>query len=146
MDHEERLARHDLTDEEWARLAPLLPGNAPQGRRWADHRRVVNGVFHRVRAGCPWRDLPERYGPWQTVYERHRRWSADGTWEAILDALRAGCDQDEGAQWAVAIDSTVVRAHQHAAGARREPPQDVPAERLAPIALSAPARTGGRIE
>ena len=127
-------------------MAPLLPGNAPQGRRWADHRRVVNGVFHRVRAGCPWRDLPERYGPWQTVYERHRRWSADGTWEAILDALRAGCDQDEGAQWAVAIDSTVVRAHQHAAGARREPPQDVPAERLAPIALSAPARTGGRIE
>jgi transposase len=127
-------------------LASLLPADARQGRRWADHRRVVNGVFHRVRAGCPWRDVPERYGPWQTLYERHRRWSADGTWEAILDALRAGCDQDERAQWTVAIDSTVVRAHQHAAGARREPPKDVPAERLETAVLSNPVGTGGGIE
>jgi len=143
MDDDERLKRHDLTDEEWARLEPLLPAHPRQGRRWADHRMVINGVFHRVRAGCPWRDLPVQYGNWKTVYNRHRRWSADGTWEQILDALRAGCDQVEGAEWAAAIDSTVVRAHQHAAGARHEPPKDVPAERLEPVALSAPARAGG---
>ena len=104
---------------------------------------VINGVLHRTRAGCPWRDLPAQYGPWKTVYNRHRRWS-DGTWETILDALRVGCDQDEGEDWAVAIDSTIVRAHQHAAGARHEPPQDVPAERLATATLSAPVGTGGR--
>lgn len=99
-----------------------------------------------MRAGCPWRDLPERFGPWQTVYNRHRRWSGDGTWEQILQELRSGCDVGQGAQWAVAIDSTVVRAHQHAAGARRIPPADIPAERLTPAVLSAPVHTGGGIE
>jgi hypothetical protein len=67
----------------------------------------------------------------------------DGTWEKILDQLRAGCDQAEGAAWTVAADATVVRAHQHAAGARREPPKDVPAERLAVAQLSVPVRAGG---
>jgi transposase len=143
---EQRLKRHDLTDQEWARLEPLLPSHPRQGRRWADHRTVINGVFHRTRAGCPWRDLPERFGPYTTVYNRHRRWSGDGTWERILDELRTGCDQQEGADWTVAIDSTVVRAHQHAAGARHAPPKDIPAERLAPVELSAPSRTGGQRE
>lgn len=105
---------------------------------------IIDGVFHRVRAGCPWRDLPERFGPYQTVYNRHRRWSADGTWEQILAALQVGCDQ--GPDWLVAVDSTVVRAHQHAAGARHAPPRDVPAERLSPAELSAPVRTGGEVE
>jgi len=140
---EDRVTRHDLSDEEWERLEPLLPRNALHGRPWADHRTVINGVLHRTRAGCPWRDLPERFGPWKTVYNRHRRWSGDGTWEAILDQLRVGCDGEEGRSWAAAIDSTVVRAHQHAAGARHEPPQDIPAERLEPVALSAPVGTGG---
>jgi transposase len=142
---DERLQRHDLSDEEWARLEPLLPVSAGRGRPWADHRTVINGVFHRVRAGDPWRDLPERFGPWKTVYNRHRRWSGDGTWERVLDGLRAGCDQDEGEgkDWAVAIDSTVVRAHQHAAGARHQPPADIDPARLAPAVLSAPGHTGG---
>ena len=143
---DERLKRHDLTDEEWARLEPLLPAHPRQGHRWADHRTVIDGVFHRVRVGCPWRDLPVQYGNWKTVYNRHRRWSGDGTWERVLDALRAGCDQQEGKDWAVAIDSTVVRAHQHAAGARHEPPKDVDSDRLPPVALAAPQRTGGRYE
>jgi transposase len=143
---DERLQRHDLTDEEWARLEPLLPVGAGRGRPWADHRTVINGVFHRTRAGDPWRDLPERFGPWKTVYNRHRRWSGDGTWERVLDGLRAGCDEDEGADWAAAIDSTVVRAHQHAAGARHEPPKDIDPARLAPAVLSAPGHTGGSIE
>ena len=83
---------------------------------------MINGILFRTRAGCPWRDLPGEYGSWKTVYGRHRRWSLDGTWEQILGRLRAGCDAGEGARWALSADSTVVRAHQHAAGARRAVP------------------------
>ena len=143
---DERLKRHDLTDDEWAQLEPLLPAHPRQGHRWADHRTLLNGVFHRVRVGCPWRDLPEQYGKWKTVYNRHRRWSGDGTWETILDALRAGCDESEGEDWTAAVDATVVRAHQHAAGARHAPPKDIDPARLAPTVLSSPAHTGGSSE
>jgi transposase len=147
-----RLKRHDVTDGQWQLLAPLMPAHPRQGHRWSDHRMVIDAVFHRTRTGTPWRDLPERFGPWQTIYNRHRRWSADGTWEQILSALQAGCDEDEGAAWTVAVDSTVVRAHQHAAGARHDPPKDVDAQRLAPAGLNEPTRrppvkgTGGRVE
>src|SRR5271155_3362052 len=109
---DDRLSRHDLTDAEWAVREPLLPGHPRQGRRWNDHRLVIGGVFHRTRAGCPWRDLPDRAGDWKTAYNRHRRWSGDGTREKILDALRAGCDGEKGRAWTVAADATVVRAHQ----------------------------------
>jgi transposase len=138
---EERLTRHDLTDQEWARLEPLLPVSAGRGRPWADHRTVINGVFHRVRVGQPWRDLPTHMG-WKTVYNRHRRWSGDGTWEEILTVLQAGCDEREGQDWVAAIDSTVVRAHQHAAGARHQPTTDIDPARLAPAVLSAPGTQG----
>ena len=143
---EDRLKRHDLTDDEWARLELLLPGHPRQGHRWNDHRLVINGIFHRTRTGDPWRDLPERFGNWKTVYNRHRRWSGDGTWEMILDRLRTGCDQGAGQGWTVAVDATVVRAHQHAAGARRRPPADVDPARLAPAQLSAPVRARGTAE
>lgn len=123
---DERLNRHDLSDEEWELLAPLLPAHPRQGHRWNDHRTVINGVIFRTRTSCPWRDLPELYGNWKTVYNRHRRWSLDGTWEKILNALRAGCDEAEGAEWTVSADSTIARAHQHAAGARRAPAVDLP--------------------
>lgn len=84
---------------------------------------VINGIMFRTRTGCPWRDLPGEYGNWKTAYNRHRRWSLDGTWEKILARLRARCDEAEGPEWTVSADSTVVRAHQHAAGARlRRPP------------------------
>lgn len=119
--------RHDLTDERWALLEPLLPDRAPRrGGQWIDHRKVVNGVLWRTRTGCPWRDLSPEYGHWKTVYNRHRRWSGDGTWAAVLSALRAGADADCGAgEWRVGVDGTVVRAHHHAAGARHAPPADV---------------------
>lgn len=107
---------------------------------------MINGILFRTRAGCPWRDLPECYGNWKTVYGRHRRWSGDGTWERVLDSLRAGCDDAGGAAWTVAADATVVRAHQHAAGARHAPPKDIPAERLALAVLSDPARIRGAVE
>jgi transposase len=91
---------------------------------------VVDGVLWRTRTGSPWRDLPASYGSWKTVYNRHRRWSADGTWARVLSGLQRGCDVVED-RWVVAIDSTVVRAHQHAAGARHVQPSDVPAAVLA---------------
>jgi transposase len=148
---EEQLKRHDLTDSQWALLEPLMPAQPRQGHRWSEHRLIIDGVFHRTRTGTPWRDLPERFGPWQTVYNRHRRWSGDGTWEQVLAALQSDCDQDQtdpdegevSEVWTVSVDSTVVRAHQHAAGARHAPPKDVDADRLAPIPLSEPSRTSG---
>lgn len=131
--------RHDLTDTEWERLEPLLPDRMPRrGGRWCDHRTVINGVLWRTRTGSPWRDLPLSYGKWKTVYSRHRRWSGDGTWEKILDGLRAGCDLDEGVEWRAAVDATVVRGHQHAAGARHAPPKDIPAERLVSLLCDPP--------
>ncbi len=66
-----------------------MPAHPRQGHQWNDHRLVIDGIFSRTRTGCPWRDLPERSGNWKTVYNRHRRWSGDGTWEKILDRLRA---------------------------------------------------------
>jgi transposase len=123
-----------MTDAEWALLEPLLPDRTPRrGGRWNDHRQIVDGVLWRTRTGAPWRDVPASYGNWKSVYSRHRRWSGDGTWEKVLDQLRTGCDQGEGREWTVGIDSSVVRAHQHAAGARHAPPKDIPAERLTPL-------------
>jgi transposase len=135
--------RHDLTDEEWARLEPLLPSQAPRrGRRWSDHRTVINGVLWRTRCGVPWRGVPPQYGNWKTLYNRHRRWSGDGTWVRILDELRRDADHDEGPEWTVGIDAAVVRAHQHAAGARHQPPADIPAEVVSTTELD----TGGKVE
>ncbi|MCX6462510.1 MAG: IS5 family transposase [Pseudonocardiales bacterium] len=137
------LDRHDLTDEEWARLEPLLPSRAPRrGGRWADHRQVVNGVFWRTRCGSPWRDLPVEYGHWKTVYNRHRRWSGDGTWAGVLAELRRGADGEQGAGWVVAVDAGVVRGHQHAAGARHAPPADIDVEVATPLDVD----TGGDVE
>nr|WP_253917159.1 IS5 family transposase [Streptomyces sp. MNP-20] len=129
--------RHELTDAQWRKIEPLLPVNGGPGGQWADHRKVINAVLYRARTGVPWPDLPERYGPWQTAYERHRRWSADGTWQRLLAELQLEADAtnpdqalarsaDQEAEWAVNIDSTSCRAHQHAAGARHQPPRDFP--------------------
>jgi hypothetical protein len=82
---------------------------------------VINGVLYRVRTGVQWRDLPERFGPWETVYKRHRRWSADGTWHMLLSMVQAAEDAMGRVDWEVSVDSTAVRAHQHAAGARKKP-------------------------
>lgn len=137
--------RHDLTDEQWVRLEPWLPDRTPQrGGRWNDHRPVIDGILWRTRTGSPWRDVPACYGDFRTLHGRHRRWSADGTWASVLAALQADSDADAGEEWAVAIDSTVVRAHQHAAGARHAPPRDVPAEALAPL-LPEPAATSSAV-
>src|SRR5260221_2122351 len=126
---DDRLNRHDLSDSEWALLGPLLPAHPRQGHRWNDHRVVIDGIFHRTRAGCPWRDLPERFGNWKSVYNPHRPWSGDGTWEKILDALRAGGDQAEGTAWAGAAGPAGGPAHQPTPGRRPGAPAAGPARR-----------------
>ena len=137
------LDRHDLTDQEWGRLERLLPDRSPRrGGRWIDHRLVINGVMWRTRSGSPWRDLPGEYGNWKTVYNRHRRWSGDGTWERILTELRRDADRDEGPDWTVGVDAGVVRAHQHAAGARHLPPADIAAQ----VVATTEVNTGGGLE
>ncbi|MFD5194086.1 IS5 family transposase [Streptomyces sp. NPDC058357] len=110
--------RGELTDAAWERIDPLSPQVDGRGRPWRDHRQVVNGVLWRLRTVAPWRDLPERYGPWQTVYERFARWEADGTWARLLEQVQVRDDAVGRVQWTVSVDSTVNRAHQHAAGAR----------------------------
>jgi len=128
-------ARHDLTDEQWAILAPLLPVGKKAGRprRWT-LRQLIDGIRFRTRTGCPWRDVPERYGTWQSIYGLFRRWQLAGTWAAILTGLQAMAAEAGLIEWVVSVDSTINRAHQHAAGARRhpedqaEPPAGEPAD------------------
>ncbi|GGQ32685.1 DDE transposase [Streptomyces griseomycini] len=117
-----------LTDEQWARLVPCLPrGAGKAGRPFADHRRIIEGIIHRYRTGIPWRDLPrEAFGPWQTVWKRHRRWAADGTWDTVPAQLTAQADSVNGIDWTVAVDSTINRAHQHATNTAR-PEKDISA-------------------
>jgi transposase len=110
--------RGELTDVAWAQIEPLLPQGAGPGRRWRDHRQVVNGILWRLRTGAPWRDVPERYGPWQTCYERWKRWDEDGTWARLLEHLQVKQDAVGQVDWTFSIDASVARAHQHAAGAR----------------------------
>jgi transposase len=112
--------RGELTDAAWAELEPLLPGNGGRGQQWADHRRVINGILWKLRTGAPWRDLPERYGSWKTVYARFVRWRRDGTWDRLLARVQTKSDAAGEVVWEVSVDSTTVRAHQHAAGARKK--------------------------
>ena len=110
------MARGDLTDREWAMIGPLLP---PERGRWArpagDNRRFLNGMLHVLRTGCPWRDMHERYGKWNSVYVRFRRWAEQGVWDALLQTL---VDFGLTDNWRHMIDSTVVRAHSQATGAK----------------------------
>jgi transposase len=101
-------------------LEPLLPP-VKQGRggRWGDRRRVIDGILWRMRTGAPWRDVPRRYGPWKTCYERYRRWAADGTWARLKRQVQSRAEEAGDIDWDAQVDATVVRAHQHAAGARK---------------------------
>ncbi|MFF5117345.1 transposase [Dactylosporangium aurantiacum] len=87
--------------------------------KWS-RRQLIDGIRWRVRVGAPWRDVPAEYAPWQTLYWLFRRWQRDGTWQAVLTALQAHADTAGRVRWDVSVDSTSVRAHQHAAGARRD--------------------------
>ena len=105
-----------LSDEQWARISELLPGKpTDKGGRAADHRLFVEAVLYTARVGNPWRDLPAEFGNWHSVYVRFARWEVKGVWARVAEALQGDADLEE---WF--IDSTVVRAHQHAAGALKK--------------------------
>jgi transposase len=124
VDHGGVVRRHELTDQEWELLAPLIP-RAKTGRPRVEDRRVINGMVYKIRTGISWRDLPERYGPWKTVYTRFRRYALDGVFTRALQQMQARADAAGDIDWLVQIDSTIVRAHQHAAapGRKRDPPE-----------------------
>lgn len=113
--------RFDLQDWQWALIADLFPGNdGKPGEPWRDHRTVLNGMLHVLHTGCAWRDLPDRYGPWQTAYDRFRRYRRDGTFDVILDRLRARLDRLGRIDWDHwCFDGTSVRAARCAAGAKK---------------------------
>ncbi|MEV6297250.1 IS5 family transposase [Streptomyces sp. NPDC051896] len=113
------MRRHELTDQEWELLAPLIP-RAVTGRPRVADRQVVNGMVYKIRAGVSWRDLPERYGPWKTVYTRFRRYALAGVFARALQQIQAQADAAGDIDWLVQIDSTIVRAHQHAAATGRK--------------------------
>ena len=115
--------RHELTDEQWQAIAALLPPSGAVGRPRVDDRRVINGMLFKAKTGVAWRDLPERYGPWKTVYNRFWRWSRNGTLTLLVRQVRVIADAVDELDREVSVDSSIVRAHQHAAGARRARPQ-----------------------
>ena len=111
--------KRGISEVQWARIEPLLPSSqGRRGRPFRDHRRVVEGIAYKYRTGCAWRDVPGDFGPFQTLWWRHDRWSSDGTWERVWRALQADADAEGGLDWMVSADSSIVRVHQHGAGAR----------------------------
>jgi transposase len=124
-----------LTDAQWALIEPLLPSTkGKRSRPFRDHRQVLNGIVFRYRTGCPWRDVPDRFGPWKTLWKRHARFSKDGTWDRILEQLLSQADAAELIDWQLSIDSTVSRVHQHGSNLSRE------------VASQLPSHTGGLLE
>ncbi|MFD6331238.1 IS5 family transposase [Streptomyces niveus] len=108
-----------ITDAMWGRIEPLMPADPARGRRWADHRRTLEAIAWKYRTCSPWRDLPGELGPFRTAHKRLVRWAVDGTWERILAAVLIEADAGDDVGWTVSVDSTVCRAHQHSAGARK---------------------------
>ena len=107
------MARYDLTEFEWKTIQPLLP-NKPRGVARVDDRRVLNGIFWVLRSGSPWADVPERYGPATTIYNRFNRWRKAGIWDKLMNTIIAAHDGK-----VQMIDSSIVRVHQHASGAKK---------------------------
>jgi transposase len=107
------MKRYDLTDEEWTIIEPVLPQGRPGPKRKND-RRVMNGIFWVLRTGAPWRDLPDRYGPYTTAYNRFNRWRKAGIWDRLMDAVTSAHDDQ-----LQMIDSSIVRVHQHASGVKK---------------------------
>jgi transposase len=111
--------RYGLRDDQWERIKDWLPGrDGHVGRTAKDNRLFVEEVLYRYRAGIPWRDLPERFGDFRVIHTRHTRWSKSGVWQRIFEALAADADNEY-----AMIDSTIVRAHQHSAGAKKGDPK-----------------------
>ena len=107
--------RHEINDADWERVKDLFPAeNTGEGRPSKPNRLMLNGMLWQAKTGSPWRDLPERYGPWQTVYSRFSNWSKNDVFKKLFDALRQDADMQD-----LSIDSTSCKVHQHAAGAKK---------------------------
>lgn len=118
------MKRHELTDEQWELIESVLPKRtATTGRRPRDQRQMLNGILWVLRTGAPWRDLPERFGPWQTVYDYYRHWRDDGTFNRVLQKLQIRLDREGKIDWDLwCIDGSSVRASRAAAGASKKTP------------------------
>jgi transposase len=112
------MKRHELTQTQWNKICPLLPPErkATGGRPAKDNRLMMNAIIYWLNTGIAWRDLPERFGPWESVYTRYRRWTEQGIWEKVLEALIA---QDIVDETTLMLDSTIVKVHQHGSGAKK---------------------------
>jgi transposase len=135
------LRRHAISDEQWERIKDVLPGREGSPGRPADGNRLfVDAVLWIGKTGAPWRDLPERFGKWNSVWKRFDRWAGAGVWRRVFDAL-----QDPDLEWLI-LDSTIIRAHPHAAGAKKMPTAAAARTRRrwgAAAAASAPRSTSG---
>jgi len=138
------MGRYDLSDEVWARLAPLLPPErGHRGRPFRPHRAVVNGILWILHTGAPWRDLPPEYPPFGTCHWRLTAWQRDGTWARVLQELQGVADARGDLAWAHSfVDATVVRAHPDAAGARHAPAQAQGRKQRGALARSPGKRSG----
>src|SRR5260221_11695257 len=116
---DQMVGRGELTEEAWATIAPQLPASGQRGGQWRDHRTVINGILWKLRTGAPWRDVPERYGPWQKLADRLYRWRRDRTWGPILAHAQTQSGAGGGEGWAGSIDSSAARAQQQGHRARR---------------------------
>ena len=115
------MRRGELTDEQWGLLKGLFPARRARGRPRCDLRRVLNGVFWVVRTGAPWRDLPARYAPWQSVYHWFNTWRRDGTWDRVLEQLQIRLDREGRIDWDLwCVDGSSIRASRAAAGAGKK--------------------------
>ena len=141
------MIRRRLSDAEWAFFQPVLIETGPKrGRPPSDHRRVLDGIFWIARTGAPWRDLPDEFGKWGSVYRQFLRWTRAGVWDLLLEALANSGRVPDTVQM---IDSTIVRAHHHAAGGRGGFKETLLAVREVasrPRSISAPTRTASRSE
>jgi transposase len=144
------MERHELTEPQWERLQPLLPPQKPHtGRPKKDHRLILAGIIWVLRTGAPWANLPTRLGRWKTVASRFDRWQQAGIWDRILTGLQQEADADGAFDWTLhVVDRTTIRAHHHAAGAKKgtqnwKPSAGVEAD-SAPRFTSAPRATASR--
>lgn len=116
--------RQEISDEAWAVMAPFLPTRKPVGRPMLDMRTVVEAIAWRFRTGSPWRDVPERFGNWNSIYGYFSDWCKDGTWARLLAAVQSDAARSGDLAWTVSIDSTITRLHQHGASLARGPSRD----------------------
>lgn len=116
----ERVSRDVISDEAWAVIGPLFPTVKPTGRPPVNRRAVVEATAWRYRTGAPWRDVPERFGNWNTIYKNFNRWAEQGVWAWVLQKVQSLAHQRGELDWVASIDSTIVRVHQHGATLRRD--------------------------